>query len=1166
VTVEFRILGTLEVLVGDCPVALGGSRPRTLLAALLLRPNEVLSLDRLGDAVWRGEPPPSAVNTLHTYVTRLRKVLEPDRRRGDASRILVSHPTGYSIRLGASQLDALRFEALADDGRAAAGAGDAEVAAERLAEALGLWRGPALAEFAGEAFAAGRLAQLEERRLVAVEHLMAARLELGHHDELDGELERLVAEHPLRERFCELRMLALYRSGRQADALRACQALRDQLRDDLGLTPSRAVLDLEQAILVQSAALDWDHPPATATAGDRGVTGVPVEVDRGPGRHREARPLAGRVPTGTVTFLFTDIEDSTRLWEQHPDAMQAAVERHDAIVRSTIDRQGGYVFSTAGDAFAAAFQRAQEAVAAAVEAQHALGAEVWPAACSVRVRMGLHVGEAQERGGGYFGPVVNRTARIMAVGHGGQVLASGTLERLLRDVDVAGASLRSLGEVQLRGLGRAEEVFELRYPGLVGEFPPLVAPLLRRGGLPRVADRLIGRDDLLAEVLRLVADAPLVTLVGPGGVGKTRLAVEVGAELADRLGDGVWFCELAPVAADDGVADAVAEVLAVQKSPTQPLIDSIVGALAGRHLLLVLDNCEHVLDGARALVAALVAAGSTVVVLTTSRQPLALRGERVVAVPPLAVPGKDAPTVDTPAARLFVERARSADPQLALTSASVAAIGAICRRLDGMPLALELAAGRVRGLGIEGLAERLDDQLRLLRNRAELDRRHQTLRATIGWSYDLLDRRLQRVFCRASVFAGSFTLDAAERVVGFGAVDAGNAADGVAELVDKSMLQTIDTAAAHRYRMLETADQALRGPDPAPWLAALDDEFDNLRETYRLAAGAGDLEHAARLVVALHTFSIRYVVGEPRRWACDLADRLEPTCPLYGDVLAVALFGARAYRGRGATGELLRRLERAEVDGQLEPSAFCDEQVAAVLWMLGQTERAIAKHDRAISKARASHDQVMESWILANLSMAQDAFDRDLAAASARSAIAVARASDNSLGIALGLVTLAGAIVHKNPDQALPVVDELLTTAQRCGARWNYAHGLRLKAHALSRAGRLTDASGAYTEALELNGVGDFGELLWYTVANIIEHLQRAGRSETAAVALGKLEAAGAPRDALIRRSMERSRRDLDTQLGADRRSALEGRGPTLNLSEFLALLDDELRRHATRR
>jgi hypothetical protein len=444
---------------------------------------------------------------------------------------------------------------------------------------------------------------------------------------------------------------------------------------------------------------------------------------------------------------------------------------------------------------------------------------------------------------------------------------------------------------------------------------------------------------------------------------------------------------------------------------------------------------------------------------------------------------------------------------------------------------------------------------------------------------------LQRVFSRASVFAGSFTLDAAEHVLAFGDVDSVDATDGVADLVDKSMLQAIDSAAGHQYRMLETirqysteviapveldearrrlvdhyvvwteaADQALRGPDPKPWFTALDAQFDNLREAYRLAAGAGgDIDSAARLVVALHDFSLRYVVGEPRRWANDLADRLEPTCTLYGDVLAVALFGARAYRGRGATGQLLRRLERAEAEGQFEPSAFCDQQVAAVVWMLGQTERSVACSERAIGKARASHDPFMESWILANVSMAQDAYDRELAAASARSAIDIARTSNIPLGITMGLNSLAGALVHNKPDQALPVIDEALNTAQQCGSRWNYAQGMRLKAHALSRAGRLTDATAAYAGALELNGVGDFGELLWYSVVNIIEHLQRAARPETAAIALGKLEASGAPRDALIQRSLERSRHNLTDQLDPDRQAGLEAGGRELNLGEFLA-------------
>ena len=331
-------------------------------------------------------------------------------------------------------------------------------------------------------------------------------------------------------------------------------------------------------------------------------------------------------PSGTVTFLFSDIEASTPLWDQHHDDMQTATARHDAILQGVIDARGGYVFTTAGDEFAASFSRAAEAIEAAVEIQAALDAEPFPATTPIRVRMGLHTGDAVERDRDYFGPAVIRAARLMGMAHGGQILLSGPTADIARAFLPGGSSIKPRGEVQLKGLGRAERVSELRHPGSDREYPEFAPRGRTRGRLPRITDELIGRVADIDRVVTLLEDAPLVTLVGPGGVGKTRLSIEVGDQLLDRYPDGSWLVELASVTSADSVDQALAEALGVQEVGERTLTESIVGALGGRQLLLILDNCEHVVDAVIDLVEALLAGCKGVAILASSREALGLRG------------------------------------------------------------------------------------------------------------------------------------------------------------------------------------------------------------------------------------------------------------------------------------------------------------------------------------------------------------------------------------------------------------------------------------------------------------------------------------------------------------------------------------------------------------
>jgi predicted ATPase/class 3 adenylate cyclase len=499
-------------------------------------------------------------------------------------------------------------------------------------------------------------------------------------------------------------------------------------------------------------------------------------------------------PSGTVTFLFTDIEGSTRVWEAAPEQMGPALAIHDAIVRGAIDRHGGWVFSTGGDGFGAAFARAGDAVAAASDAQAELGSARWPAGAAARVRMGLHTGEVEERDGNYFGPAVNRAARLMAIGHGGQVLCSQVTAALVGPM----SGLRNLGEHRLRDLGAAEVVFQVGG----GSFPPLRSVDVVPTNLPTVRTELIGRADHIAALSTLVAHEQLVTLTGVGGVGKTRLALGVAAALSHRFADGCWLVELAPVTDGGEVAKAVAAAMGT------PLTDreSLVAYLADRRVLIVLDNCEHVVAHSAELVDAVLGAAPDVRVVATSREPLGVDGEKVYRVGSLAVPPTGAPAGEAaaaPAVRLFADRAAAVSQRFAVEPGNVTAVVDICRHLDGIPLAIELAAARVRAMPPAEIAARLGERFRILGGGSRrAQERHRTLLATVSWSHDLLDDDEKAVFRRLAVFPSSFDLAAAEAVAGDGGLDV---LDTVVRLVDRSLVQYEPEVG--RYRLLETLRQ-----------------------------------------------------------------------------------------------------------------------------------------------------------------------------------------------------------------------------------------------------------------------------------------------------------------------------------------------------------------------
>jgi len=526
--------------------------------------------------------------------------------------------------------------------------------------------------------------------------------------------------------------------------------------------------------------------------------------------------LRAPLPSGTITLLFTDIEGSTQHWEQQRAAMSEALRRHDELLRTAIEVHGGYVFKTVGDAFCAAFSRASDALAAAAGAQRALADEDWSALGRLTVRMALHSGTTDERDGDYFGPTVNRVARLLSIAHGGQVVVSGSTAPLVSSAMPERTELLDLGSHRLKDLVEPEHVWQLDIAGLPNEFPPLRSIEAFRNNLPLQRTTLIGRENDVAEVKELLDQHRLLALVGSGGVGKTRLAVQVGADLLPRYPDGVWFVDLAPINDRELVASVVGQTIGLNQQQGQRVDQTIPPWLKRRKLLLIFDNCEHVLEPIAALAGAILATAKDVRILATSRQALGISGEVVHLLPSLAVPVETAglqleDALNYGALALFVDRAKAVDTRFALTDATTPIVAEICRRLDGIPLAIELAAARVNVLTIPNLAQRLNERFTLLTggSRDALPRQ-KTLSALIDWSYDLLAPQEQRLFARLGVFAGGFGLDAATTICGGEGLGESDILDLLSSLTDKSLI-VADTSGEHeRYRLLEsTAAYAL---------------------------------------------------------------------------------------------------------------------------------------------------------------------------------------------------------------------------------------------------------------------------------------------------------------------------------------------------------------------
>lgn len=807
-----------------------------------------------------------------------------------------------------------------------------------------------------------------------------------------------------------------------------------------------------------------------------------------------------------VTFLFTDIEGSTRLWEEYPAQMRTALARHDALLHEVLEAHGGHVFKTIGDAFYAAFDQAHAAVVAAVAAQQALSTEPWPEHITLKVRMALYSGQVESRDQDYFGQSLNRLARLLATGHGEQVLLSQTTHELARDAFPPPCSLRPLGEHRLKDLGRPEVVYQLLHPALPAEFPPLrsLSSVALPNNLPLQVTSFIGRERELAEVKALLKTTRLLTLTGSGGSGKTRLSLQVAADLLDSFGDGVWLVELASLAEPLLVPQTVASVFGLPEEMGKPLLSTLTTYLKSKQLLLVLDNCEHLVDACAQLAASLLKQCPQVVLLTSSREALGIAGESTYRVPSLSLPDpKQAPSAaslsQVESVRLFVERARAARPEFQVTDANAPALASLCQHLDGIPLALELAAAKVRSMSVDEVNHRLDQRFRLLTggSRTALPRQ-QTLRSLIDWSYDLLTDAEKALLCRLSVFADGWTLDAAELVCADQAVESVEVLDLLESLVNKSLCLTEETAGTTRFRLLETVRQYARerlqetgeatlwrrrheehflalvesaeltGPDQQHWLERLETEHDNLRAALTSAQDEGSPPEALlRFCGVLWRFwYTRGYFEEGRDW-CAVALK-PPTSAPQTSLRARVLNGAgnlariqSDYTAARALYEESFALQRERDDPQ--GIAICLNNLGVLAAAEGNLAAARALYEESLALQRALGDSQGTANALNNLGLIA-ANQGDYAAARPlyEESLVIQRALGNRHGIAISLNNL-GILASNEGDYA--------------AARHLYAQSLALQrelgdlqgtANALNNLGLMAANQGDYAAAQQL--------------------------------------------------------------------------------------------------
>jgi predicted ATPase/class 3 adenylate cyclase len=877
--------------------------------------------------------------------------------------------------------------------------------------------------------------------------------------------------------------------------------------------------------------------------------------------------MTAGAPSGVVTFLFTDVEGSTRRWESDANGMRAALAAHDEVLRNEIEAHGGFLFKHTGDGVCAAFSSPTAAVNAAIAAQRKL---------ELPVRMGMATGEAELRDGDYFGAVLNRAARVMAAGHGGQILLAEQTAGLLSGVDLV-----DLGPRRLRDLATPVGVFQVRAPGLRSDFPPLRALDPRPGNLRPQATSFIGRESEVADVEAALRSHRLVTLTGVGGVGKTRLALEVAARLADEFPDGVWVFELAAVADPAAVPDAVAAVLGITQQPGKSVAESVAAALEGRLRLLVFDNCEHVRDAAADVTEAILAHSATVRILATSREGLGIPDEQLWLVPSLDVGAG----IDSAAVSLFVERARNVAARFSVANADEAgAVVEICGRLDGIPLAIELAASRMASMTASEVRDRLDQRFKLLVGSRRGLERHHTLRHAVAWSYDLLDDAEKVLLERCSVFAGGFDLQSACAVAGSDDLDEYATLDLLDALVRKSLIIADRSSGRTRFSMLETIrqfaeEQLVAGGEATEvraaharyfagreadilalwdgprqreaygWFAV---ELANLRAAFRWAADDGDLDVAAAIAAYAGLLGMLMENFEPSIWCEELIDSARAVG--HPRLATLYVMAAQCYMA-GRIDEAIRYSDAAQIvlrRGGDEPPISAEGWVGGAYVAIGQPERWVELCRAQLARGRDTHVQIRACLVIALTT----AGSGEAARAAANGLIEAAEATRNPYVLSFALLASGTAFRDVDAARALDAFHQGLVVARDSASRANETHLAVSLARLEAECGDPLAAFEYVTLAIRNYHNAGNTTMMGSPLAVLAILLDRLGRHEPAATITGfafnQFTAAAAPEIGTAITHMR-------NVLGDQTYESLARKGETMTTAEMAAFAYDQI-------
>jgi predicted ATPase/DNA-binding SARP family transcriptional activator len=1161
--IEVGLLGPVAVTVDGSPVALSGTLEKALLARLSLAPGQVVSRARLIDDLWGENPPRNAIGSLQSLVYRLRKALGP------AATSICRTDQGYKLDVPEDRVDAAKFSLLSDRSRLAHGSGEPS-RATLLRQALALWRGPALTGLDSVPFVLPRRTALEAARLCALEERFEADLAAGAGAELVAELEGLVTEHPFDEKLWGHLMVAHYRSGSQAAALRCYERVRMLLSDELGLPPSPALAALESAILTQEPSL------LTSEATEGKITSA-----REGGSSAHSRVM--------VTIVATDLEGRARLWSDAPAEMVAAIKRYDELLVDAVTAHGGRVLSRADGSSFSVFAHPSDALGAVLDLERSVSARSWGAVGQLPVTAAVHTGEAETVDGSVFGPVLHIASRLAQAAYGGQVVVSATTAELARDGLPPGCELLDLGHWSLSDVPRPLHAYELRHRELGPAVRALRAGRPGTGTLPMPSTSFVGREAELGGLAGLVDESRIVTLTGVGGVGKTRLAVHYAASEGGRFTAGTWFCDLSVATTGDELVERLAAALGLRAASTTELRRDLSDWLRFSKALLIVDNCEHVAAEVVAELGPLLGEGELAHLLFTSRRALGLPGEHVMRVHPLARLSRAVGSSDQgPRVALLLDRARAAG---ALVDVQDPSLPVIVDRLDGLPLAIELAARRLTAMTPAELEARLSRSFDLL-EAADRSGQRQALRATIDWSFGLLSSRSRRMFAALSVCEGGFGLELAEALGAAVGLDDGEVADAIADLWDQSLIGTEGSVPGRaRYRMLALiSDYSSRrldddgnrakvaeahaayftslaarlskcpyGPQEPENVATVALEFDNIRAAFAwcVAEGKWDLGmHLLDSVVPELILRERVEIG---RWANETLGALGQNQHAVRAVALAVSANAALVEGRLPDAESQSR-KSLELEARLgAPITWLSRNVLALVCASGsQFEEAEEFLAELVDITVASGDPMPH---------AVACFDRALVASFstdpagglpwAQELVALGERWGSASLRAMGLVSIGRVLSAQDPERARSALVEAVTLAEasHSGLLADQAKRVLSEIHA-ARGGHRAGLAALGELLLGFGRSGDLSQQL-QTVVSALDPLVAVGAFDVATQLCAALGQTALGSVAQCQRALHAAR----TRLSHDAYRTAFARGADLSPTELMRVAAAEIER-----